>query len=68
MKTPKLNEIFVIKEDGYPLDDAMALDDVTPEEARKEIERHGAQWNEFIREVGSKPKYTGKEVLGWLGY
>lgn len=41
---------------------------VTREEAKREIEQHHADWNEFKREVGDKPTYRGEEVLGWLGY
>lgn len=46
----------------------MDLDDVSSKQARAEIEKHGQNWNEFVREVGNKPKYTGAEVLEWLGY
>lgn len=53
---------------GYGYEDAVELDDVTPQEARREVEKHGAKWDEFVREVGNKPKYSGKEVLDWLGY
>ena len=24
--------------------------------------------DDFFKEVGNKPYYTGEEVLGWLGY
>lgn len=36
--------------------------------ARREILKHGADWQEFLTEVGDKPEYVGAEVLDWLGY
>jgi len=53
---------------GYTLDEAMDLDDITPAEARAEIERHNASWEQFVAAYGEKPHYTGEEVLEWLGY
>jgi hypothetical protein len=53
---------------GYSLEDAMELDDITPQEAKKEIEKHDAEWADFERDVGKKPQYTGEEILTWLGY
>ena len=37
-------------------------------EAKREIERHGCNWLEFINEVGDKQEYEGSDVLDWLGY
>lgn len=44
--------------------------DATLSRARaiKEIQSHDCDVSEFLREVGDKPAYTGKEVLDWLGY
>lgn len=41
---------------------------VTKEQARREIEKHGCDWVEFLSEVGDKSEYRGAEVLDWLGY
>lgn len=43
--------------------------EVTREEARLEIEQHDlpGAFEEFLKEVGDKETYTGKEVLDWLG-
>jgi hypothetical protein len=65
---PLLTEVFKINENGYSYEEAMDLDDVTPEEARREIKKHQMNWEDFIADVGEKPSYTGQEVLGWLGY
>ncbi len=45
-----------------------AESEVSPRDARREILRHGASWDEFIAEVGNKQIYLGSEVLDWLGY
>lgn len=42
--------------------------EVTKEEARREILRHGHDPDDFFREVGDRLNYLGAEVLGWLGY
>lgn len=41
---------------------------VTRKEACHEIAQHGADFDEFITEVGDKQEYKGGEVLAWLGY
>lgn len=41
---------------------------VTKAEALHEILRHACNFAEFLQDVGDKDEYTGKEVLGWLGY
>ena len=61
-----MKSVFLIKEISY--DEAMDADDITPAEAKREIRKHGADWDEFIAEVGEKPVYTGEEILNWLGY
>lgn len=41
---------------------------VSRSEAQFEIEQHGCDFDEFLRDCGDKPEYKGAEVLGWLGY
>ena len=52
---------------GLSYEDAVE-EEVTPMEAKQEIEKHGLEWSDFIQDVGQKPMYTGLEVLTWLGY
>lgn len=64
----RLTEVFVIKEAGLSYEEAIELDDITPAEVKAELKKHDASWDDFVKDVGNKPKYTGEEVLGWLGY
>lgn len=64
---PLLTEVFKIN-DNYSYEQAVELDDVTPNEARAEIEKHNMEWQDFLDDVGMKDTYTGEEILGWLGY
>lgn len=78
---PALSAIFLIKESprGVSYDEACELE-VTPQQAKAEIDRHGADttdragkrhqtgWEAFVADVGQKPRYLGQEVLDWLGY
>lgn len=41
---------------------------ISPARARKEVEKHGAEWVEFLQDVGEKEYYDAQEVLNWLGY
>ena len=41
---------------------------VTKKEAKKEIELHSLDFNDFLSDVGDKKYYIGSEVLNWLGY
>lgn len=41
---------------------------ITRKQAHKEIERHSASWEDFIRDEGDEETYPGKVVLDWLGY
>ncbi len=50
------------------LDEAMEFEDITKEEATREILKHNLNPNDFIKEIGHKDFYSGQEVLGWLGY
>jgi len=52
----------------YSYEEAKQFDDITKEEAVREIENHGLEPNDFFNEVGHAEPYTGEEVLGWLGY
>lgn len=36
--------------------------------AFEEIRKHSLLWCDFVKDVGNKEHYTGKEVLDWLGY
>jgi hypothetical protein len=36
-------------------------------QARREIKKHGATWEEFLDDVGTFDG-TGRQVLLWLGY
>ena len=49
-------------------DEAMAGFEVTKEEARREVEKHGIDWEEFVDEMGRIDCYDSAEVLAWLGY
>ena len=42
--------------------------EVSALEAKREIEKHSANFDEFLEDVGDKKTYTGQEVLDWLGY
>ena len=61
-----IKNVFVIREMSY--DEAIIATDISPKEAQREIRRHDADWNEFVKEVGVKERYTGEEILGFLGY
>ena len=41
---------------------------VSKQEAKREVERHGLEFNTFIQEVGDRPRYKGSTILNWLGY
>ncbi|EXF95768.1 hypothetical protein HK44_020435 [Pseudomonas fluorescens HK44] len=41
---------------------------VSREEARREIDKHGSSFVEFMQDIGDREEYSGEEVLGWLGY
>ena len=41
---------------------------VSAQEARREIELHGADWLEFVAECGLHAEYSGSDVLAFLGY
>lgn len=36
--------------------------------AYKEVKDHGADWQEFVKDMGDKEIYKAQEVLQWLGY
>lgn len=42
---------------------------VSREEARLEIEKHDCDgFSAFLKDVGDRETYRGREVLDWLGY
>lgn len=41
---------------------------VSKDEARREIERHGVLFSDFVEKYGDREEYTGGDVLDWLGY
>ena len=41
---------------------------VSRQEARLELEAHGAPFHEFTQERGDKQEYYGYEILNFLGY
>lgn len=41
---------------------------ISQSRAKKEIEKHGANWDDFIEECGEKADYDAQFVLRWLGY
>lgn len=36
--------------------------------AKKEIEKHGSSWEEFVEDNGDHVEYDAQAVLRWLGY
>lgn len=41
---------------------------ISKERAKKEIEKHGACWDEFMQGMGLRNSYEAQAVLVWLGY
>lgn len=41
---------------------------VTKKEALRELRKHEASVEEFLKDLGDKEEYESEEVLGWLGY
>jgi len=41
---------------------------ISPERAKKEIEKHRACWEEFAQDMGLRNSYEVQAVLIWLGY
>lgn len=54
---------------AYSYEEAVDME-VTRREAQLEIARHDVDgdFEQFLKDVGDKETYTGKEVLDWLGY
>lgn len=42
--------------------------ELTAQETKNYIQRHGLRFSDFENEVGFKQIYKGSEVLNWLGY
>ena len=49
-------------------DEAVDLEEVSRANAKREVMKHYADWQEFLQEVGDREVYTGQEILDWLGY
>jgi len=41
---------------------------ISPERAKKEVEKHGSSWEEFVQDMGLHNSYEAQAVLIWLGY
>ena len=41
---------------------------ISPERAKKEVEEHGASWENFVQDMGLRNSYEAQAVLAWLGY
>ncbi len=41
---------------------------ISKERAKKEIEKHGSSWLEFVQDMGDNVSYNAQSVLAWLGY
>ena len=41
---------------------------ISPERAKKEVEKHSASWEEFVQDMGLRNSYEAQAVLIWLGY
>jgi len=41
---------------------------ISKERAKKEVEKHNANWLEFLEDVGDNSIYDAQVVLAWLGY
>lgn len=41
---------------------------ISPERAKKEVEKHGCSWEEFVQDMGLRNSYEAQAVLFWLGY
>jgi hypothetical protein len=42
--------------------------EISPTEARREIEKQGEDWQEFVDTFGVKSVYHSDDVLEWLGW
>ena len=55
---------------GMPIstkDDADETE-LTAEQAKRIVRKHGHSWSEFVADIGEKERFSGKDVLDWLGY
>lgn len=41
---------------------------ISKERTKKEIEKHGSNWLEFVEDMGDNASYDAQAVLAWLGY
>ena len=49
-------------------EEAISHLEVTPREARAEIEAHGQSWDEYVEAFGVQSVYYSDDILEWLGY
>jgi len=42
--------------------------EISPAEARREIEKQGEDWQEFVDTFGVQSVYYSDDVLEWLGW
>jgi hypothetical protein len=42
--------------------------EISPTEARREIEKQGEDWQEFVNAFGVQSVYYSDDVLEWLGW
>lgn len=75
MSIPRLVEVFksrriFLEAQGYTSYEDAATAEISKEDARREIEKHDSDggFQQFLKDVGDKPKYKGSEILDWLGY
>jgi len=41
---------------------------ISKERAKKEVEKHGSSWEEFVQDIGLRDIYVAQAVLAWIGY
>ena len=64
MYTTKTNQGCKIM-DYYESAEGMTI---SKERAKKEVEKHGSSWSEFLLDNPEKGEYDAQDVLAWLGY
>lgn len=49
-------------------EEAMSNIIISAYEAKKEIEEHQLNFDDFVKEYGEDSEYYSKDVMTWLGY
>jgi hypothetical protein len=49
-------------------EEAMSNNIILAYEAKREIEKHGLDFEDFVTEYGDLNEYYSKDVMIWLGY